>query len=225
MNLTSATQKKINIGILEDDYSFRESLSKYLSSTERFEVKFAHISLSELLLKGYDAQFVDIILLDLHLKDGLCIDNIISIHKIFPFSKIIILTGDDDEMNILNAIENGANGFVHKPVSMHKLSEIIIKVYENTVYFETELVYNLVKLLKRRKLEFLNNTALNLTLKQRQVLKFLKLGKSQKEIAEAMNISNGSVNQHIKNLYRKNNANFNSIEMGFFDIKSSQEKI
>ncbi len=222
MNL-SETQKKINIGILEDDYSFRESLSKYLTSTERFEVKFGLLSLTELLLKGYDSQFVDIVLLDLHLKDGLCINNIISIHKIFPFSKIIILTGDDDEMNILNAIENGANGFVNKPLSMNKLIEIIMKVYEYTVYFETEQVYNLVKLLKRRKLEFLNNTALNLTLKQRQVLKFLRLGKSQKEIAEAMNISNGSVNQHIKNLYRKNNIDSKSSVMDLLDIISLQE--
>ena len=222
MNL-SETQKKINIGILEDDYSFRESLSKYLTSTERFEVKFGLLSLTELLLKGYDSQFVDIVLLDLHLKDGLCINNIISIHKIFPFSKIIILTGDDDEMNILNAIENGANGFVNKPLSMNKLIEIIMKVYEYTVYFETEQVYNLVKLLKRRKLEFLNNTTLNLTLKQRQVLKFLRLGKSQKEIAEAMNISNGSVNQHIKNLYRKNNIDSKSSVMDLLDIISLQE--
>lgn len=193
---------KINIGIVEDDYHLSESVSIYLQKTNKFDVRFNIKTFSDLHLNT-EPYSVDVILLDLHLKDGLCVHSIFNIHRLFPFCKILILTGDDDDEMLINSIENGANGFILKPLEMSTLIQAINMVYEEGYYLSDSHTALLMKLLKRRKLDSLSKINRTLTIKQRKVLTMLRNGKTDLEIAKELNITLNSVELHKRNINRK----------------------
>ncbi len=196
----------IHIGILEDNIILRDSICDYLKTRENIVVSFAISRYAEL-TEGSINSPVDIILLDVHLRDGISIENISQIQKYFPSAKVLILTGDENDNILMKSIENGAVGYLLKPFSMSTLIDTIEIVNEKGHYLSFELTQKLMKVLNKKKFNQFNIRLELLSAREKRVVDLLQQGYSYKEISSILDISYHTVNQHIKNSYKKLNIN------------------
>lgn len=190
------------IGILEDNFSLRSNIERYLTTTQQFEVVFSEPNTTKL-YEHQQGQHPDIILLDVHLQGENSLDLISYMKEQFPEVSIIIMTGDNDEQLIMQAFENGASGYIYKPFKLAELTETIKKLEEDGSYMQPLVATKLINLLKKKDpIQELKNK-FNLTEREADIIRGLKDGLSYKQIGEKLYISHHTVNHHLKNVYLK----------------------
>ncbi len=201
------------LGILEDNQPLRESIADFLEATGSYKVVFSAASYFEIKRVKLDV-VPHFILLDIHLLDGSGIDLIADLHQRFSGVQIIVITGDKDNHDLLlRAVENGANGFLYKPITMNSLVNMMEQLHETGSFLEPEILSKLMWLMREKKK--LNNQSIDdeLTNREMDIIKLVEQGLSYKEIAEKLNISYYTVNFHLKKIYIK------------FDVNSKMELV
>ncbi|WP_221871561.1 response regulator [Mesobacillus maritimus] len=144
----------------------------------------------------------DIILMDLSMPemDGIEATKIIKTEK--PDIKILILTSFSDQDHVLPALEAGASGYQLKDIQPDELVNCIKKVMngENQLHPKatSHLLSNLAKKDKQDRSQLDE-----LTRRELEVLKEIAKGKSNKEIASALFITEKTVKTHVSNLLSK----------------------
>jgi DNA-binding NarL/FixJ family response regulator len=194
------------IGILEDNLSLRQSISEYLTSTGNFSIVFSENSYATVKNTQYDVN-PDYLILDVHLSDISVIDVISDLKNRFPQSKIIIMTGDENNALLLKSIENGANCFIFKPVIMSELVNIMKQLEDKGSYLEPELLTKLMGLINQKNNSDIPEYRSLLTNRENDVLTLVEQGLTYKEISNKLSISFYTVNHHLKNIYSKLNVN------------------
>ncbi len=113
-----------------------------------------------------------------------------------PNVKILMLSMHNDKEYILSLVQSGANGYVLKDVSSEELVQAINTVYQGGTYFSSGASDSLFSLASSTPCE-------ELTKRETAVLKELAIGLSNKEIAQALNISVRTVETHRQNIKNK----------------------
>lgn len=199
------------VGILEDNESLRSAMVNYLHATSRFHCLFQEASITNIPSSAKEI-IPDVILLDIHLDDGPSLSKMDSLHKSFPESKIIVITGDMRDDLMVQAIELGVRGYVRKPFSMGALVQIIETVADTGAFLAPDLLLRLMNAMNKQSANCVDKKNTDkLTPQESRIVALLRDGFSYKEIATVKNISYHTVNQHIKNIYKK------------LDIKSKYE--
>lgn len=137
------------VGVLEDNESLRTAMVSYLHATTRFHCLFQESSITNIPTSAKEI-IPDIIHLDIHLDDGPSLSKMDNLHKSFPKSKIIVITGDMRDDLMVQAIELGVRGYVRKPSSMSALADIIETVAETGAFLSPELLLRLMKAIKKK---------------------------------------------------------------------------
>lgn len=146
----------------------------------------------------------DIILLDLNLPDMSGLDIIEPVKKVTTNIKVLVLSAEMDEDLLCNAVQLGADGFIHKDVSSEELLNAIRIVLKGEPWFGQ----NLSQLVYRsfcRKLKEVSETSLLSSISEREmeVIRLLGDGLAIKEIGDRLCISPRTVETHKKNLLEK----------------------
>lgn len=196
----------IFIGIVEDDEGLRSSICDYIDYREGYYLMFAYSDLKSITNLSERAEEPDIILLDEHVADSSGIGSIQEIKKIFPASRIVIMTGDTEQELTIRAIENGAAGFLYKPFSLKQIDEVVNSVMQTGSYLHPLGATNLIKTIQSDK-EIAQASLEKLSSRETEIAELLIVGKSYKEIAMLLNKSFHTVNFHIKNMYVKFDVN------------------
>jgi len=139
----------------------------------------------------------DIILLDLELPEvtGLeAIPNLIAAHS---GSKVLILTAYDTDDRVLGAIRAGAKGYLLKGVSLEEIARAIRAVHAGESYLEPRIASKVLTQLGPRK----RSTALSE--REREVLRKIADGHSNKQIAQALGITERTVKFHVTSIRNK----------------------
>ena len=170
--------------IIDDDSYMRSVLSDLVRSEgcEAFATGNGKIALKEI-----SAHAPDLILLDVRLPG---IDGMTILEKIKEIDKeilIIMITGHGDIRDAVRAIKLGAFDYITKPFD----NEEIIATIKNAL--QTRLQPN-------------HPQHVILSMREKEVLKWLKKGKSSWDISTILNISESTVNYHITNIMQKLNA-------------------
>jgi DNA-binding NarL/FixJ family response regulator len=110
--------------------------------------------------------------------------------KIDSHVPIIILTAFGDIPTAVEAVKQGAYDFITKPPEFDKLITIIKRAVE----------------MRRPKMEAIKRGSPMLTNREKEVLRWLKEGKSSWDISRILQISRHTVDFHIKNLFKKLNV-------------------
>jgi DNA-binding NarL/FixJ family response regulator len=188
----------ISVGIIEDHSEFRQSLEYLISSFPAYEVAWSYSSVEEA-RENYSE--TDVILLDINLSGISGIDALPLFKRLCPRQKIIMLTILEDDYHILEAIKNGADGYILKKSNPEKIIDAIKQVYEGGAA--------LTPMIARQVLAFLKTEAAipespsNLTAREREILLLLTQGLNNEMIAARLFISAQTVRNHIKNIYEK----------------------
>jgi DNA-binding NarL/FixJ family response regulator len=148
-------------------------------------------------MKEFREHRPDITLMDLRLPGASGTDTIIAIRGEFPQARIIVLTTSDADADIQRALRAGAWAYVLKSTHKDELLGIIRSVHAGNRHIPAEVASRLA--------EHLGDEGL--TPRELEVLRLIRDGSKNKEIAARLDISETTVNFHIKNVVSKLQAN------------------
>jgi DNA-binding NarL/FixJ family response regulator len=135
----------------------------------------------------------DVILMDMGLPDGDANTAITRIRAVAPTSKIVMVTGAEDDNALAVAVDSGCAGYVHKTASTVELLGAVSTVAAGRAYFPTAA---LARLLFERRAAPLGVHAVSS--REREVLQLLADGRSVADIASGMGLSAHTVRNHIR---------------------------
>lgn len=197
--------QKTRILIVEDYPLMRAGIVKVLNLEPSFEVVGETETGSEALdlaIKRYP----DVILLDLNLPDMPGVEVCKILVRQQPAIKVIILTIADDEANVLECIKSGASGYLLKDIGPDALIEAIKATCRWGYYMHPKAAGRLITdygKLTSRTLE----PGCSLTERETEILARVAKGRTNKEIAEELFISEKTVKNHITNVFKKLKVN------------------
>ncbi|MBN2892151.1 MAG: response regulator transcription factor [Bacteroidales bacterium] len=147
----------------------------------------------------------DIILLDVKLPDISGIEIAKQITEKYPQIKILILSSQDDEETIVEAVKVGVKGYLHKNVKKEEFLEAVRYVYEGFEYFSDTISKKIcTTFVKKVNLEEnLKKQKAILSEREIEIIKLLCDGLSFKEISDKLFISTRTVETHKKNIMEK----------------------
>ncbi len=193
--------------IADDQSLFREGLHTLLSVQPEFEV-IGEASNGEEVLKLAAEQLPDVVLMDLRMPgiDGVSATRML--HEKFPQIKVIVLTTFDDDEDVFEGLRAGAVGYLLKDVPSSKLFEAIRAAAKGEYFLLPSITAKIVSELKRVSTPGVRNAELveALSGREMEVLKLVSGGMSNKEIAETLVISEGTVKNHLSNILAKLSA-------------------
>lgn len=190
---------KIKIYLADDHKMLRESLNILLSQEEDIEVV-GEAEDGLAVENGLRKTPVDLLILDISMPKRSGLDVAKNMAKENPDLKIIFLTMHKSEEILAEAFESGAKGYVLKENAFEELIKAIHTVMNGKIYVSSELSPTLLH-------GFLSNErrGSDLSVREREILKLLAEGYSNKEISDMLVISVKTVETHRANIMRKNN--------------------
>ena len=200
----------IKVMIADDQELIRDSLKIVLEQNGDMQVS-ALASDGQECLDLIEQDRPDVILMDVRMPevDGVQATRIIK--EKYPEVSIIILTTFDDDEYVFNALKYGASGYMLKGVSVSELSSAIRTVASGGAMINPEVVTKVVKLFSQMAkkggasastVETLGGAEL-FSRTERNIALLVGHGLSNKEIAQKLFISEGTVKNYITNILSK----------------------
>jgi len=197
----------IKILIADDQELIRQSLEIVLNSRDNLEV-IGVASNGQEVIRSVRSNKPDVILLDIRMPkiDGVQCTKIIK--ENYPDIKIIILTTFDDDEYIYNALKYGASGYLLKGVSMDGLVSAIHTVHSGKAMINPDIATKVVRLFSEMaKVNFsiqVNQQSVeNLTKTDWKIIRQIECGASNKEIADKLRLSEGTVRNYLSIILNK----------------------
>ena len=190
----------MKILIVDDDDLIRDGLKMILDLEAGFCVVGTAGNGEEAVRMCRDSS-PDIILMDIRMPimDGVQATKLIK--EQFSNIKILLLTTFKDIEYIRSAVKYGAEGYVLKSNSTQSIIESIKTIYGGNVVYEKQVAGLLCDMLSKEKKSL--QESINITLKEYEIMELLSKGLSNKEIAEKIFVSEGTVRNNISVILKK----------------------
>ncbi len=190
------SEAPIRILSVEDHPVFREGLRTIIGSQEDM-LLVAQAGNATEAMKEFRLHRPDVTLMDLRLPGANGTDALLAIRGEFPAARIVVLTTSAGDAEIQRALRAGAVAYVLKNTPKDELLAVIRSVHAGHRHVPREIAVLLAE-------HFGDDT---LTPRELEVLQLIHDGSKNKEIAARLEISETTVNFHIKNLVNKLQAN------------------
>lgn len=189
---------KIKVIIADDSDFVRDGMKIILDVDEDFEVLGCAANGKEAIELAKQKR-PDVFLMDIQMPvmDGIEATEYIVSHNL---GKVLILTTFDDDELVQKALHNGAKGYLIKNHTPEHLKQMIKSVYNGTGVMEENILRNLTKGAAMKVSEFREE---GYSQRELDVIKAVAEGLSNKEIAEKLFISEGTVKNYITSILAK----------------------
>jgi two-component system NarL family response regulator len=198
----------IKVLLTDDHHLFREGLARILRDAPGIKLVATANSGEE--AQKLAAQYQpDIILMDINMPGIGGIEATRQLHQMSPEIKVLMLTVSEEDQDLFTAVRAGARGYILKNTSSRELLESIHLVHNGEAVINPSMA---VKLLDefaslsssapRRKREPTPQSE-SLTDREREVLKHVARGLSNKEIGDHLSISPHTVKAHLRSILDK----------------------
>lgn len=190
--------EKVRVMIADDHSLFREGLRKLLESDKSLELV-CEVGDGQGAINIMRKRSLDLILMDINMPgtDGIVATQVIK--REFPATKVIALTVSEGD-EVLQMVKAGVSAYVLKDVAGNELLHTIKRVMEGEVVIHPRVANYLVRELTRSDKK---RNDLKLTRREKDILEMLVKGNSNKDMADAMFISEKTVKNHLTSIFRK----------------------
>lgn len=182
----------IRVLVVDDHPPMRVGLVALIRSQPGMDVV-AEASDGERAIELYDELRPDIVLMDLRMPGIGGVEAILVIRKKHPDARIIVLSTYDLDEDIHRAMQSGARSYLLKDMSIEEIASTIRGVFAGGAVLPPSVADRLNERAEREQL----------TERERDVLESLIKGRSNKEIASSLCISEDTVKSHLKTLFSK----------------------
>ena len=198
--------KKLRIILADDQSLFREALRTLLTLQPDFEIV-AEAENGERAIALAKVHKPDVILMDLRMPVMGGVEATRRVLAVVPATKVVVLTTFEEDEEILEAMRAGAAGYLLKACSADKLNESIRAAAKGAAVLEPAVTARIMAQLNRLSARDGKKVSQSLAdpLSERElgVLRLLAVGCSNKEIGTKLNITEGTVKNHMTNVLGK----------------------
>jgi DNA-binding NarL/FixJ family response regulator len=190
----------IRVAIVEDNRTIRESLAHYVQTDPECQCVFA-CGTAEEALAGIPKHQPEVVLMDIQLPKLSGIDCTVQIKKILPAIQIIMVTVYEDTDRISAALGAGACGYLLKRSTPAEIVAAIREARMGGVPMPREIARKVIASFQPS-----HTTAAGvdeLRPSELKILELLAVGLANKEIADRLGLSPGTVRWHLENIYGK----------------------
>lgn len=204
--------EQTKIILIDNHQLFREGVKRVLASEEAFDVLVSSDDYS-VVMPVLMKHSIDVLLIDVKTfmrKKNEITKNII---KMMPDFKVVVLSSEGDENFVTEAVKAGVDGYLLKEMDVFSFIDAIKAVVGGVAYIHPTITHDLIddyrKLFAETEEEQLEEGVtierpLHLyTRRECEVLQLLADGKSNRLIAETLQISEKTVKNHVSSLFRK----------------------
>lgn len=191
------SEEIIKVMIVDDHMLVRDGINLLLATFDDIQV-ISVVDSGDKALRFCKQEQPDVILMDLVMPNQDGPETIERIMKYFPEIKVIALTSFVEEDLVVRSIQAGAIGYLLKNVSAEKLAEAIHAATLGQSTIESMAAQILLQASQK-----LTQVGDNLTERERQVLALIAEGMTNKEIAQQLSLSHGTVRVYVSHVLAK----------------------
>jgi DNA-binding NarL/FixJ family response regulator len=191
-----APGRPIRILTVEDHPVFREGLATIIGS-ESDMLLVAQAANAVEAVTEFRRHRPDVTLMDLRLPGTNGTDTLITLRGEYPDARVIMLTTSDSDGDIQRAMRAGASAYILKSMPKTELLDVVRLVHAGRRHVPADVAARLAEHLGEE----------DLTARELEVLRLIRDGHRNKQIAGQLAIAETTVNFHIKNLVGKLGAN------------------
>ena len=199
--------KKIKVLVTDDQIELAKELKNLLETDERLEV-------TGIAADGFEALeqmkkiVPDVVLLDIRMPN---MNGVVATRHIkteYPDTKVVILTTFDDSDYILNAINNGASGYLLKDIGSGALIDAVKNAYEGDTILPAKIARRIADAAQHVSAdrEIKLTRAFGLSDREVEIALMMYEGFTNRQISSALKLTEGTTRNYVSSIYIKTNS-------------------
>jgi DNA-binding NarL/FixJ family response regulator len=200
--LSNDEEGNIRVAVVDDQRLFTKGLSGLVDMLPDVEVVGVAYDGEEAVVLCRETE-PDVVLMDISMpkQDGISATR--EIRSLLPQTAVIILTAHEEDEQIFEGIKAGAQGYLLKDAEPEDLSRAIRTVHAGDTIIAPDLAQKMLSTFESGTISGSSRFMPPLTERELEVIRALARGKSDRQIAQSLCISEKTVRNHTSNIYRK----------------------
>jgi DNA-binding NarL/FixJ family response regulator len=191
--------------IIDDHPLFREALQtaimRILPKTEIYEASNFPEALKAIRAVGR----IHLVLLDLYMPNVRGFEGLLTLRTLYPTLPVAVISGQEDLRFVREALNYGAAGFIPKSYSKEQIAAALSEILDGNVFAPADADRVMVSPEEQEQMA-LARQLMSLTRQQLVVLKMMREGKLNKQIAFEIGLSETTIKSHVSEILRKLNV-------------------
>jgi DNA-binding NarL/FixJ family response regulator len=198
------TRRPLRLLVVDDHEVVRQGLVSVLDRREGFEVVAQADTAAEAVAQARRYE-PDIVVMDVRLPDGSGIEACREIRAELPATRVVMLTSYPDEQAVFSAIIAGASGYLLKQIRARDLVAALEAVGRGESLLDPVVTEKVLERVRRMASGGMDDELSGLTAQERKILVLVADGKTNKEIAAEVFLSDKTVKNYVSSILSKLN--------------------
>ncbi len=198
------TERPLRVMVVDDHEIVRQGLVALLDRRSRFEVVAEAGTVAEAVEQAHRFE-PDIIVMDVRLPDGSGVEACRDIRADLPATRVVMLTSFPDDEAVLSAIVAGASGYLLKQIRARDLVAALEAVGRGESLLDPAVTEKVLERVRRLSAGGATDELSELTTQERKILMLVAEGKTNKEIASEIFLSDKTVKNYVSSILSKLN--------------------
>jgi two-component system response regulator DevR len=200
----AAPTKRLRLLVVDDHEVVRQGLASLLSRRDGFQVVAEAGTVAET-LAATERFKPDLVIMDIRLPDGSGIEACREIRSEYPDTRVVMLTSYPDEEAVLSAIVAGASGYLLKQVRARDLVSALEAVGRGESLLDPAVTEKVLERVRRVATGDYIDESAQLTAQEQKILLLVAEGKTNREIAAEVYLSDKTVKNYVSSILSKLN--------------------
>jgi two-component system NarL family response regulator len=192
----------VRVLLVDEHALFREGLGLALSGVDDIEVAGEAVNGDDALLEAIRLR-PDVVVMDVRMPEGSGAGAIARIRTARPDTKVLVLTGSQDEEDVIESVRSGAAGYLLKDASVEEVADAIRSVARGQGVVSPAVTARILERLGALLRKVPDDDGPRLTVRELDVLRLVVKGLPNREIASELFISQNTVKNHVRNILEK----------------------